>query len=196
MMFDRACSTNSSRRTLFADAILCWQSRCPGDMNVPTAPRKTITFAPIHTMKFNVAEQTLFGELTKGMSTEKATRMLERLQDRSVTVFGSSVREQELIRAIYQSMDARERQALGGRPRGLPPRTEKNSWIPNTDDWVLINDLLNRLPTQGRDRIKDEILRTDSRLNKRQDPEIQRLLDAIYERRALRMREAEGPGWK
>jgi hypothetical protein len=141
-------------------------------------------------MDLNAREEALFTQLTQGMPAEAAAKMRARLLDRYSVVLGNNDRERELIRAIYSSLEARYKTRIDGKPTGPGPRTERNSWKPNADDWTLINRLLAQAPPELRDRLRDDLLRTDVWLTKKDNPEIQQLLDQIYARRRLRMKES------
>lgn len=143
-------------------------------------------------MKLTDHEASLFQELTKDMDAAKASRFRARLLDKNVVVTFSDPKQQALVNAIYASLRARAKQGRTGVPVGPPPRTAQNSWTPRGDDVLLINAILNRYPERYRAQLRQELLRKDIWLTaKKDDPESQKLLDQLYERRQKRIEEAE-----
>ena len=174
-------------------------SSCSSEINAPAEKERAITFKSVATMMaFNANEQSLFDELTAGMPSDKAARIRAKFFEPGVIVAGTNDREQELINAIYSSIHARAVASRGrGRPKGPPPATSQNTWIPKGDDLILINAFVNRYPEVYRARIKADLLRIDIRLSvKPGDQEGERILDQIYERRERRILDAAGNDWR
>jgi hypothetical protein len=177
-------------------ALLISAISCSPEISSPAQSKKTVTYRAVGMMVFNADEQSLFDELTAGMPDDKAARVRAKFLDPGVVVAGTNEREQQLIDAIYASMRQR---APGNRsrPLGPPAATTRNTWVPKGDDAILINSFLNRYPSQYRQRIRRDLLRTDMVLTaKPGDTEGQQILDQIYERRSKRVLEAAGTDWR
>jgi hypothetical protein len=177
-------------RLIFCVVVILITSSCK-DVNAPQTSAMKHSLQPkSFAMELNDREETLFMQLTQGMSAETAAKMRERLLDRHSVVLGNNDRERELIAAIYASLKARYATRPGSKPAGPGPRTDRNSWKPNADDWTLINKLLAQVPPERRETLLDDLLRTDVWLTNKANHEIQQLLDQIYTRRRLRMKES------
>jgi hypothetical protein len=179
-------------------AVIFSLSACKSDVNSPTQiMRSGRAPLPRQAMELTHSEQEMIDDFLKPFPSEKAARLRAMFSRNDVTVASGDPERQKKINAIYAAISARR--ASQSRAAGYyrSPSPAQNSWVPNADEELLIQTLLNRAPAEYRRQLRERLLRTDQMVvAKKNDPQSQKLIDQIYQLRQKRMAEEENANWK